>query len=705
MKLLDHHLLDLRGSGLTDATIDAAGCYSETDAGKLAILLRHKGPGKTKKCAPAIVFPFTGLDGKNGYHRVKWDRPPEKVDRKSGGKKKEKYASPCELPNQPYFPPGIAAKIESAEQELILTEGEKKALKATQEGFPTIGLTGVWAWKPKDREQLLPELEQIIWKGRRVFIAFDSDRTEKADIQKAEARLAFHLAKRGAIVKLVILPPGPLDAEGRPTKIGLDDFLVANNAEALRKLLDEAIDPTPPDAIEQKRPAQGLDPCEEVQAIIEAESRDGVATIRFWRGTFWRWKDGRYIELSTKEVTGKLVERLNESACNLTRSIVANHMMQMEAQTMLSGHIDAPAWLGDKPGPWPANEVLACRNGLVHLPSYLASSTRGPEAWRRPASPTFFNTAAMGFDFNPDAGMPAEWQKFLSGLWEDDHDSAETLREFFGYALTPDTSQQKILMLVGPPRSGKGTIARVLRELVGRGNVAGPTLSSLGTNFGLWPIVGKTLAIVSDARLGGRSDIVAVTERLLSISGEDALTIDRKNLEPVTCTLPTRFVILTNELPRFTDSSGALASRMIVLRLTKSFLGSEDHQLTTRLLEELPSILLWSIIGWNRLRQRGYFEEPAASADMRQQLDDLTSPIKVFIRERCKVGSQYCVVRSDLYAAYKEWCEAVGRDRVEDNAGFGRALIAAVPSITGGQRRVNGEQMRFYNGIGLLMGV
>ena len=54
-------------------------------------------------------------------------------------------------------------------------------------------------------------------------------------------------------------------------------------------------------------------------------------------------------------------------------------------------------------------------------------------------------------------------------------------------------------------------------------------------------------------------------ERLLSISGEDTLTIDRKYRDPWTGRLPTRFMILTNELPRFTDSSGALASRFVDL--------------------------------------------------------------------------------------------------------------------------------------------
>ena len=102
------------------------------------------------------------------------------------------------------------------------------------------------------------------------------------------------------------------------------------------------------------------------------------------------------------------------------------------------------------------------------------------------------------------------------------------MQEWFGYVLSGRTDVEKILLMIGPARSGKGTIARILAAMVGRGHVAGPTLASLQTNFGLSPLLGKPLAIVSDARLGSNTNVPAVVERLLAISGEDMLTIDRK---------------------------------------------------------------------------------------------------------------------------------------------------------------------------------
>ena len=99
--------------------------------------------------------------------------------------------------------------------------------------------------------------------------------------------------------------------------------------------------------------------------------------------------------------------------------------------------------------------------------------------------------------------------------------------------------------------------------------MAGPTLSSLAGDFGLAPLLGKPLAVISDARLSGRGNHVVV-ERLLSISGEDFLTVNRKYREQWTGQLPTRFMLISNELPQLGDASAAIANRFIPLLLDGS---------------------------------------------------------------------------------------------------------------------------------------
>jgi putative DNA primase/helicase len=269
----------------------------------------------------------------------------------------------------------------------------------------------------------------------------------------------------------------------------------------------------------------------------------------------------------------------------------------------------------------------------------------------------------------------------------------------FGYVISGDTSLQKIMLLVGPTRAGKGVIANTLSRLLGRESVGAPTLAGLTTNFGLQDLIGKTLAVVSDARLGPKANVQALAERLLSISGEDAITIDRKYRDPWTGRLGVRFLLLTNELPRFTDASGALAKRFAVAVLQNSFYGRENPNLLNELLPELPGILNWSLQGLDRLRERGHFTDPASARETMRELEDLASPIAAFLRDRCRVARDQRVGLDRLWAAWKAWCEEQSQFHGTKQT-FGRDLRAAVASLRISRPREDDHQ-RVYVGVGL----
>jgi putative DNA primase/helicase len=295
------------------------------------------------------------------------------------------------------------------------------------------------------------------------------------------------------------------------------------------------------------------------------------------------------------------------------------------------------------------------------------------------------------------------WLKFLAELWPDDPDAIAALQEMAGLFLTGEMRHQKAFLIVGPKRSGKGTIARVLTQLLGPANVCGPTLSSLGQNFGLAPLIGKRLAVISDARLGGKVDQQVVVERLLAITGEDGIDVDRKFRDTWTGRLEVRFLVLSNELPRLSDASGAVASRFIVLTLRNSFYGKEDHGLIDKLTGELPGILRWALVGWDRLRTRGYFVPPASSAAAQQEMEDLNSPIGAFLRDHCNIGPHHSELCEQTYHRWCDWCEAQGRDHPGTAQTFGRDLRAYLPAITTVMPRdaSTGRQHRYYQGLGI----
>lgn len=361
--------------------------------------------------------------------------------------------------------------------------------------------------------------------------------------------------------------------------------------------------------------------------------------------------------------------------------------------------VEPPRWLDGRAGPDPL-ELLPTRSGLLHLPTGDLMA----------ATPELFTRNALDFSHEPNAPEPTRWLAFLHEVWPDDDeaDCIIALQEFMGYLLTPDTSLQKALLIPGPKRSGKGTIGRIMGKLVGEANTVAPSLNTFGrSDFGLEPLLAKQLAIVSDMRLSNRTDEAAVAENLLRITGEDRVSVNRKHRSALDVTLRTRLVVMTNEVPRFADKSGALVSRFIVLPMQQSFFGREDTGLTAALMVELPGILNWAVEGWRRVRANGRITQPKAAADVSMQMGDLSSPIPAFVREWCKVGADQWCEKERLFAAFREWHRRrMGQDYVTNAAMFARDLYSAMDQqVRDSKGREGSRRVPGFAGLSLTAGL
>ena len=218
---------------------------------------------------------------------------------------------------------------------------------------------------------------------------------------------------------------------------------------------------------------------------IARQFQSGLATpLNHHRGAFYEWDGAAWPEFVEPALRARLYAYLDRCQCvtakGETRPVKPNALMvgsvldALRAAAHLDSAIAPPAWLPDAGGP-PAHEIVACTNGLLHLPKLRLL----------PHTPSFFTLNALDFAYEPQAPRPMRWLTFLHQLWPNDAEALDALQEIFGYLLTSDTSQQKAFFMIGPKRSGKGTIARVLRQMIGPHNCVAPTLAALGTNFGL----------------------------------------------------------------------------------------------------------------------------------------------------------------------------------------------------------------------------
>lgn len=239
------HLRDLYGRGISAATVIAAGITSY-DAASIS---RHVYGARSGRSLPADGFriPYLDLEGnpvldESGVPVARFRMDTDNSSRHP------KYLGRLGASHALYIPPGLLRAIKDT---LLVTEGELKSLKATQDGFPTVGLAGVWQWSdpskrphdPDDRlpvgpdTPILPELAELC-KDRRVIVIADSDGATNRQVRKAMETLARAIQAQTEAegVSFVILPAGPNGA-----KVGIDDLLcLEDGRNRLERVLDGA---------------------------------------------------------------------------------------------------------------------------------------------------------------------------------------------------------------------------------------------------------------------------------------------------------------------------------------------------------------------------------------------------------------------------------------------------------------------------------
>lgn len=138
-----------------------------------------------------------------------------------------------------YFPPNRPWHkiIRDPSKSVIIVEGEKKGYRGNcEKGLNVISLGGVWSFQSKRLGiAFLRELEMIDWRGRVVYICYDSDALENEQVLAAETHFAEELSRRGASVYIIRLTSA---ADG--SKRGLDDLLEQEGRAAFDKLMKDA---------------------------------------------------------------------------------------------------------------------------------------------------------------------------------------------------------------------------------------------------------------------------------------------------------------------------------------------------------------------------------------------------------------------------------------------------------------------------------
>ncbi len=223
MTIKKEHQDDLLHSGLSEASIIAMNIKS-CDGGYISRKIHHN-EGSFDPSVNGYEIPYFSLSGEYIFSRFKmfWDSSDDTLP---------KYLSPEGSIWDLYIPP-FARDLITSSQYLIVTEGEKKAAKACQEGIPCVAIPGVYMWIDKaarecekSKEYSLSYKTKILdsfqnFKDKKIIILFDSDAKRNKNVNHARNLLKDALLyQNNTWVKILDIPE--YDAT---QKMGLDDWL------------------------------------------------------------------------------------------------------------------------------------------------------------------------------------------------------------------------------------------------------------------------------------------------------------------------------------------------------------------------------------------------------------------------------------------------------------------------------------------------
>ena len=232
-------------------------------------------------------------------------------------------------------------------------------------------------------------------------------------------------------------------------------------------------------------------------------------------------------------------------------------------------------------------------------------------------------------DQDPDLDYP-EWARWTEEIFPDP-DLRQLFHELLGATIMGTLNHEQAMpVLHGEAGAGKGTVLRVIGELMA-GDVASlGSILNLGNRFATDQLVGKAFAVLSD--LGnakpGRREYDAGLEILKQITGGDPIRVEQKYQKPMTLNLDVQIWAASNFVPDFPygeEDASAWARRLVPLPVVKPVYTRRDPKFIDRFRDEFGHVCILAIrFHQQRINNGGAWARATASERMTQQMTGIT---------------------------------------------------------------------------------
>lgn len=664
------------------------------------------GRSKSSGDYSGIIFPniFPGQTKAREY-RLRRDHP--ELEYKEGQpRERNKYLSPPGRSNLLYFVPGTAPEdLADTNVPIVVTEGEKKALALhrlsleTEQSFLVIGLAGVWGWRGVIGKEtavdgsrtpvkgVIGDFDHIAWDNRAVYIVFDSNVHTNTSVATARRQLAQELCNREAKTFYVDIP---VEAGVN----GVDDLLALWGAQRVLELFEQA---TPLIAMLAEQ-AINLTDLGNARRLVKLHGYDLHYCHAWNKWLVWdgkRWKIDATAEVmrKAKRTVASIYAEAAEASEEEHRKATADHAKRSESERSLKAMVSLaqsepaipviPEQLDKDPF------LLNALNGTLDL----------RDSKLLPHSKDALLTKLIPVAYDQKAQCP-NWLAFLDKIMAGNQNMINFLQRSVGYALTGDTSERVLFILHGCGANGKTTFLEVISTLLGDYAMRTPTETIMIKRDGGIPndvarLRGSRFVYASETEDGKRLAEALVKD----MTGGDKISARFLRAEWFEFLPEFKLWLGTNHKPHIRGTDNAIWDRIRLIPFDVKIPPSERiprRELIDKLCTELPGILKWALEGYQQWRESGLgmpVEVHSATEHYRNEMDILG----IFIKDHCVINTKASIKKSQLYAAYKKWCDDNNENSLTQHRFSQRLTERGFESARSGH-----DWSHVWNGIGLL---
>ena len=260
----------------------------------------------------------------------------------------------------------------------------------------------------------------------------------------------------------------------------------------------------------------------------------------------------------------------------------------------------------------------------------------------------------------------------MQEIFDGDESLVEFMHRAIGYSLTGDIGEQVCFILHGFGANGKSTMLTTIGDLLG----------DLARHASIETFTERDGGRIPEDRARLReARFVTTSETNRHHRLDENFIKDVTGGEPITARFlhqnafefaPSFKVFMAcNHKPQITGTDHGIWRRIRLVPFNQKFDPRQEPDLDYTLANELPGILAWAVQGCRQWQDQG-LGMPDAVQKATESYRSESDLLGLFIEEACTVSDCLTVPSSDLYKAYREWCDTGGyRPMNQRNFGLG----------------------------------